>query len=510
MKQLAVALLIISVVCSCPPAVSAGTSDDIVIIVDQSASMQEYTPRFVAGLWISAFLQTFTGGHNINLAGFSEDVTEHIRLELRNESDLNKLREYMQKIPASGLITDFEPPLEYLLKYPREIGLVVFITDGKPDIWDEKNVHLSRKIRMDKRYSGLNSIYASSRSQGTPGRELLESLKARYEARNNELVDGHLTGLRKKFGGKIVFLDVSGKHGYLPVMAEKINAHYVKTVIEAGENSEEEVKKALAELLIIAGKVLRPGEEEAAALKARLEKSARERAAAARRERDLEKWLYVGVLLVLIIAVGACLLWRIRKKAAAAPVDDAAQLEPAVAAVTEPQEEEYSPDFALLDDRGYIATVKKKYQAMASTSLEAARRYIEKEILIADKRGNLEKLRLLRQMLEEVQFDRRFSLRVPVPPGTMHVIWKDPSGNTRKSPVIDISFSSLLFEEPDFTAGKIDAIECLPLDMKMDVKNSVLETRENRLHVVILEDFDDNVRDRMHWIEMLTRIEEVR
>lgn len=363
---------------------------------------------------------------------------------------------------------------------------------------------------MDKRYSGLNSIYASSRSQGTPGRELLESLKARYEARNNELVDGHLTGLRKKFGGKIVFLDVSGKHGYLPVMAEKINAHYVKTVIEAGENSEEEVKKALAELLIIAGKVLRPGEEEAAALKARLEKSARERAAAARRERDLEKWLYVGVLLVLIIAVGACLLWRIRKKAAAAPVDDAAQLEPAVAAVTEPQEEEYSPDFALLDDRGYIATVKKKYQAMASTSLEAARRYIEKEILIADKRGNLEKLRLLRQMLEEVQFDRRFSLRVPVPPGTMHVIWKDPSGNTRKSPVIDISFSSLLFEEPDFTAGKIDAIECLPLDMKMDVKNSVLETRENRLHVVILEDFDDNVRDRMHWIEMLTRIEEVR
>jgi hypothetical protein len=188
---------------------------------------------------------------------------------------------------------------------------------------------------------------------------------------------------------------------------------------------------------------------------------------------------------------------------------EAVQPEP-VTVETPPEEiEEEPPDFGFLDDRGYIAQVRKNYRAMASTSLEAARRYIEKEILLADSSGNLEKLRHLRQMLEDLQFNRRYSFRVNVPPGVMNVLWKDPEGGDRTSPVKNISFTSLMFEEPDFTAEQIYAVECIPFSMKMGIKSSRLKTRENRLHVVILDDFEDTVSDRMHWIEILTRIEEV-
>ena len=519
MKRLAVALLFFVVACSSSKALCAQTSGDIVIVLDQSASMQEYTSRFMADLWISAFVQIFSGSQTVNLVGFSEDVKQHIRIGLKDESALKKLSEYLQKIPTSSLITDFEPPLKYLRTYPRQTDLVVFITDGKPDIWDEKNNYLSRKIRRDPRYADFNSvysrIYARSPPKSATKRKVFKSLKAGYEARNRALIDGHLKALRRKFGGKIVFLDVSGQHKYLPVWAKKIGAYYVKAVVTDKEMSGEQLKKALIELQNISSKVL--GKPLSAELEKQIESllesktghkpSAPTKTADTVQEPESRIKLYIAALFVLVITVCIYLFYGIRKKTVE-PGYDPVQLETALVAGPDEEEEE-PPDFPLLDDSGYIAIVRKKYQAMAYTSLEAARRYIEKQISIADNTGNKDKLRLLRQVLDEMQFDRRFTLRIPVPPGTMHVLWKDLSGDVRKSPVIDISFNSLQFEEPEFTAEEIDAIECIPLDQKINLKRSLKETRENRCHVVILEDFDDNISDRMHWIEILTRIEEV-
>jgi hypothetical protein len=518
MKKLVAALLFFVIVCSSSRALCAKTNADIVIVLDQSASMQEYTSRFMADLWISAFAKFFSSGQNVTLVGFSEDVKQHIRIALKDEADLKRLSEHLRKIPTSSLITDFEPPLKYLRKYPRQTDLVVFITDGIPDIWDDKHAYLSKKIRADKRYSKLNSMYARSMKRGATKLRVFKSLKTRYEARNLELIDGHLNTLRGKFGGKIVFLDVSGQHDYLPAWAKKIDAFYVKAIVTDNKISGEQLKKALMELQNISSKVL--GQPLPSDLEKQIESllesktghklSAPAPTADTVQEPESRKNLYVAALLLSVFALSIYLYLRTRRKTGDqrySPV----QLETAL--VSGPKEEEEKkeepPDVPVLDDSGYITIVRKQYQAMAYTSPEAARRYIEKQISIADNTGNKEKLRLLRQVLEEMHFDRRIALRIPVPSGAMHVLWKDPSGNLRKSRVINISFNSILFEEPEFTAGEIDAIECIALDLKIIVKRSLKETRENLLHVVILEDFDDNISDRMHWIEILTRIEEV-
>jgi hypothetical protein len=307
---------------------------------------------------------------------------------------------------------------------------------------------------------------------------MFKSLKAGYEARNRALIDGHLKAMRRKFSGKIVLLDVSGQHKYMTAWAKKIGAYYVKADIAGDKVSDEQLKKALVELQTISSKVL--GKPLSAAFDKKIEsllesktqpkQTLAEHTTATQQEPESRKELYVvAALIALILAVCPYLFLRKGRKTA---------------------------------DSGYEAVP-------AYTSLAAEQRQIEKPFSTADDTGNKDKLRFLRQVLENTHFDKRFTLGVPVPPGTMHVMWKDPSGKIRKSPVIDISINSLLFEEPEFTAGKIDAIECILFDKEMIVKSSLQETRENRLHAVILEDFDDNLGDRMHWIEILTRIEEV-
>lgn len=517
MKQLLGAFLFVFIACSPLSTVSAQEKGDIVIMFDQSASMQKFTPLFMADLWISTFTQTFAGSHTINLVGFSQNVTEHARIEMKDEPGLRKLREYMQKIQTSGLITDFEPPLKYLLEYPHQADLIVFITDGKPDIWDEKEGYLSKKIRKDKRYAKLNSIYDRSRSHGKDQRKLIASLKPRYEKRNLELIKGHLIKLRKKFGNKIVFLDVSGEYGYLPVWSDRSGARYVSSAIAEGEAAEEKLKKSLVKLQTISGEVL--GKPLPAALDQKIESILDSRSGAkmppkeptsdAGRKTGTDTWKYGGALLLLLLAVSAWFIKFGKKKTPDTLVEEV-QPDPTPVDTPQKETEEEPPDFGLLDDSGYIAKVRKTYRAMASTSLEAARRYIEKEISLADSTGNLDKLHHLRQMLEELQFNRRFSFRVNVAPGVMNVLWKDLKGADRTSPVQNVSFTSLLFEEPYFSAGEIYAIECAPFNIKMGVKSSRVKTRGNRLHVVILDDFEDAVTDRMHWIEILTRIEEVR
>lgn len=519
MKKLATALIFFLFVGLSSTALSAQTRSDIVVVLDQSASMREYTSIFMADLWISALFQNFPGGHNISLVGFSENVKQHLRIELKSEPDLKKLIEQLQKIEASSLITDFEPPIKYLLKHNRKSDMIVFITDGIPDVWDGKHDYLSNKIRTDRRYSKLNSIYARSMNRGAAKQKVFKSLKAKYEARNLELIDGHLKAMREKFGGKIVFIDVSGQNDHLPTWADKIGAHYVQAVVTDNKIYGEQLKKALMELQNISGEVLKRPlpvgmENQIESLiesKTGYKRPPPVHTADTVQEPESRKKLYFAVLFLLVIAVCIYLLFRVRMNRSD-PEQAPVGLETAL--VSGPLEEdvfeeEEPPDFAMLDDSGYISAVRKKYQAMAYTSLEAARRYIEKQISIADGTGNQDKLRMLRQVLEETHFDRRFTLRIPVPPGTMHVLWKDPSGNIRKSRIIDISFNSILFEEPDFVDGEIDAIECIPLDLNITVKCSLKETRDNRLHVVILEDFNDNVGDQMHWIEILTRIEEV-
>lgn len=528
---------------------------DIVIIFDQSASMTDYNPKLVSKLWVTTFINTFSKPYDVVLAGFAQDVYQHMRISTGKKEDLAAFRKKMESVKSSGLVTDFETPFEYLNDYKNDISFIVFVTDGEPDVWDVKRPYLSKKIRSSAKYKELNLQLEKLKNEGLSKRQIHDRLNAAYERRNLELINELLERLKEKYGKRLVFLDISGKHGYLEKWAQIAGAELVVVSSESGRSPANELQAAFLALQKKASIVIDEPLPEDFAEKIELaplpdkapEPEVLPEPIAKISPRELtdktpdDNWSTWAITIAVLFAGTLILVIRRRKLA-----EDKRKAE------EEARHADGVPSFDLLEDSlridsvrkkfgskaaadllddnlnvdsvrnqlgsegatnllekiKYVDSVRKKFGSIAATSLEAANKFIDIEIELAEEEGNEDRLRILREEKLKYNFDKRIELRVPVPPGAMDVHWKDMNGESHSANVINISMHGISFDAPGFDASKVDAIEYYVINQTFQIVRCKIARREEDRIVAILEEFAGRAKDRMKWIEILTRVGE--
>jgi hypothetical protein len=501
---------------------------DLVILFDQSASMQEYPPRLIAKLWLQTFLNTFGHSRHVAITGFDEKAHILLRVHSADSKGLKSAKETLDKTPSTGRVTDFERAFSFLLDYPDEIALVVIVSDGIPDIYDEKFKQLSKTVRSDPRYADLNKRYTTMWAQGLSRSERFERLNKLYEERNLELIRLSMARLKKKFDGRLVFLDVAGKAGHFNEWSTLAGGKLITVSGSDGKKTADRLRAALATLQSMTSEQINeklpedhserievPRQPDATkAVQTVTPKVPASPAPAPPLERKSAPAPFSrGVILIIsvMMMVAAAVLYRrirtnedISKETySGAGNDDIPETGPQA---VEDVPEDIAPSFAMLDESVYIDSVRRKYGAMAAMSPEAARQYIDSAINEAREAGDEARIKLLEAERRRILFDRRISLRVAVPHGAMHAWWTDGKGQKRKTPVINISMYGALLDAPDFASEKIDEIVCAKPEGRFIILNCRISRRSESLIVVTLDEFEDNVPGKMKWIETLTRI----
>jgi hypothetical protein len=500
-----------------PPALRAAPAPEpigkIVILFDESASMNQHNAVSVAKLWVATFLSTFTRPYQIILAGFSETTVIHDEASTTDPAQIGPMREKVERLQAHGLVTDFEKPFAYLARNKESIALAILITDGEPEIWDEKSWYLSRTIRHDARYDNLNADYRQMRDGGASKEKRYRKLAESYTKRNLALTDQWLSMIKESPMIQLIVLDISGSHTYTRSWAEQAGGELVVADMESRDPQaalrsafstlQEKVSEALDEPLppdatarIETGSP--PSQEP-------VPQPASVKPAPPIEKKSPPRWdlvaAIVGALIVLAVLFirSKRVLRRVSASEAVPPDEPALQAEEAV---TPPV------DFGLMDESPhYVDTVKRRYRALTATSLEAAHRYINDEISKAEKAGDEDRLQELMSHLRHGAFDRRVSLRIPAPAGAMDVVWLDADVGERQGGVIDISLHAALFDASDYRGEPILAIYHHPSDHRFEIQSFHTVERDLNQRVLVIENFTDIIMDKINWIELLTRLD---
>ena len=238
-------LALLTVLFGLPNPGDAETGMDVVILYDQSISMQVYSPKHIAGQRFVPFIHSQLPSANLVVAGFDDRVHSPLRVEAADEIGLKILQAELKKRKATGLVTDIEAPLRYLAEYDREIALAVIITDGEPEIWDEHNWYLSEAVQKNPQYEDINAKYRTLASSGMNGKALYRQLATPYFIRNMELIEQRLAQAKESLGPKLIFLDTYGQYRYLRKWSEMAAAQLIVARPAAQETGPDNLTAAM-------------------------------------------------------------------------------------------------------------------------------------------------------------------------------------------------------------------------------------------------------------------------
>ncbi|MBF0247059.1 MAG: VWA domain-containing protein [Alphaproteobacteria bacterium] len=476
----------------------------IIVIFDQSGSMQRYDPKLASKVWLTTFVKTFKTPHELVLVGFDEEAREHTVARTDHPKSMAELPRSMDAIAAKGKVTDFERPIRYLLGQEdfAAIKLVVVISDGAPDVWDRRLEYLSPAVLADERYGDLNARHAQLKAAGrTPG-ELFDALGTAYHQRNYDLIEGQLDELKAKLANKLVVWDLSGRSYFLRTWAKAAAAQHLPIRLADQEDPVARMRDAMVELQKKASSLIDEPlpADFAKRVRQALETVPETRDGAANLEADISEpqpqpqpqhqaqspvvtnparaepkdvginpGLLAALLVLLIVLAWA--LWRLRARARE---NASASERDAMAFIAHP-----ATDF--INDR----------VAKTLDDAERARR------------------KFMAHGQEELDRERRLSHRVKVPAGAMLVHWTGPDGMPRSAEVSDISLEGLMFRAEDFAADRIERVTCPALVHDLTVVACTLRMRDGVNVVVLLDEFADNEDAWMAWVELQTRIDEV-
>lgn len=533
--------------CVHQPSLAEEEAVEVAILFDQSASMNDFDPKLVSKKWLMEFALSFKKTYTVVFAGFDDRVHEHVRLTTGSEEDVRLLSEKIESIITGGITTDLETPLQYLVESnaKRPLSMAVIVSDGEPEIWDEKRPFLSKRVRTDKRYDDLNSQYNSLKSEGRDPRQIYDLLHADYQARNIKLIKERLAWIKEKFGNRLVFLDVSGGSEYFTSWAKEAGSEYIAISPQRDASPVERLRSALISLkqktadivkepqpegketvleipletdLKPAREIGTPGpeaiakpiEEPAPAVEPAVTPEAKPEPApveikdhedVGKKAEDLTpartmqkagkpvavegRWPWWAAILLLLTATAIILCVVILQK----KNQELKQ---------EETEKTKSPE---------LEHLREKAEKISKTSAKDVTRYIDEEINTAIGDADELRSRLIAEEKEKFKFDRRVALRIPVPPGAMDVRWINKAGELKNGPAREISMTTVSFESRDFDGDGINAIICPGLNLTLRVKRSGIRHREEGRVVALLEEFEDNIEDRMKWVETLTRID---
>ena len=228
-------LLLIAYLIASPANATSKSTGDIIILVDNSISMRRNLHEFKAQQWLTPFLEQLHTSNNLVLARFDEKVHKPLVLSGTYPGRVAKLQQKLNNIQYTGLVTDIEAPLQFLLSYSGNISLALIISDWKPEIWERKNCFLSRSIREDDRYKYLNSEYQDKSKKGASCSKLYEDLSQQFNDQNITFIEESLDKVKNNPAGELVFIDLYGKLHFSRIWAKKALASLRTTPFPIGD-----------------------------------------------------------------------------------------------------------------------------------------------------------------------------------------------------------------------------------------------------------------------------------
>jgi hypothetical protein len=203
--------------------------DEVIVLFDQSGSIQTFDSKFAAKELVINFVKANYLKYQISLVGFDEDNHFHFKINSNQNTDIDTIVKNIEEIKTYGLATDLEKPFSYLIDQPKPelIRLVLIISDGRPDIWDKKLDYLSKIIRADERYSELNTLYKSLKASEDVPLMTYNKLFPLYFQKNLTFIDERISLVKKVLAGRIIIWDISGDSEYLKRWSKTLSAQYV-------------------------------------------------------------------------------------------------------------------------------------------------------------------------------------------------------------------------------------------------------------------------------------------
>lgn len=506
---------------SIQPSFADETFNDVIILFDQSASMNDYDPKLASKVWMLTFIKTFEKPYNVFLVGFDDRLHEHAKATMAISGDVDSLRDKVKSIKTRGLTTDMEVPLRYLLERNaiNPIAFAVIISDGEPEIWDDKRWYLSKKIRTDLRYEELNRQYRTFKARGFTNKQLYNRLKDLYQAKNLNYINERLGELKELVGEKLVFMDISGDFKYFKNWAKAANAQHILVDAVNEENLVESLRGAIISLQKKASKILseqlpsdheeriepipkpkaiknpKPGIPVRPPIQAKpppaspkIAPPTKKNIKATDKEELSERW---KTLLPVILLLAAALL--IFRKKTTPPGEG-------LKAQKTQKDKTYTNQT--------LEQVKAKLNKISVTSIKDAKKFIENEIQMTFNDTDKELLKLLDTEKEKFGSDKRGFLRIPLNSDTMIIYWKNKNGECHYGNAINISLKGVMFEAADFDDGRIDTIKCPKMGITFHIERSRVIRNEAGQVVAALDEFRYDIDERIKWIETLTRIGE--
>lgn len=106
------------------------------------------------------------------------------------------------------------------------------------------------------------------------------------------------------------------------------------------------------------------------------------------------------------------------------------------------------------------------------------------------------------------KFDRRFSLRIIVPPGEMVVHGFDADGKRIRGNAIDISMHGVKFRAPKKNVQSVEKMVFPSYDVVLKVKQAAMHRQTGNEAVAAIDTFENNADAWMQWIELMTRLDQ--
>lgn len=152
-----------------------------------------------------------------------------------------------------------------------------------------------------------------------------------------------------------------------------------------------------------------------------------------------------------------------------------------------------------------IGLKKRFYSKLFSQLKSALSPWLRKRVRDILNKASLLKNRHLK-INTSAHTDKKIELRINVPKGALEVYWINENGQEAKADALDISMHGIRFENRNFNATSITKITCDKLQLTLNITHSLIIKRNTSDIVALLEKFENNAKDWMKWVELLTRI----
>lgn len=499
------ALLLLLIAQPTIAATAPHNADDpyLLILYDQPRSVGTIPTQRVAALWLAAFAAAYPPPFRVVVAGFDEVVHGQMSASLTHPDDLAAIQRQITELSSQGKVTDLEALLSYLNEspLPQEALAVVVISDGKPEIWDRALGYISQRVVADARYDKLHQQRLKLKKAGLDRFKLYDQLGAAYQQHNLQLILPHLAPIRSTFGRRLVVIDTLGQLPHLPKWSKQMGAiylHLLNNGTDLTRQLQPTIDRLLPSITVKSAPKLPPPTPVAAptpppppATTLAIPLPAPPPPA------DLNPPTRIAIPLP------------------PPPAPPTLVAEPIASAPANPDKKGDLLKFivallvitALLLARIYLKIrAGRRQKLLEDEATRTARALIQHDRARAMAETETRHQTVFTENRRFFTHERRSSLRFPLQPGVLKVVWFDDEGREQQGDVVDISMNSIQFLCAESVPKTIDHIIAPALEFALPIVQATLQQRDSNCVIAQLHEFGNGLDGRMQWLDLIPRL----